>query len=73
MVMLPMSDHGIVIGAAEPRIEGMTVVTSIGLKLIGLVVVTLATKLSAGDAVVLTPSILRLIPGDEDSTFSADR
>lgn len=46
-----MSDQGIVIEADEPLIEGMTVVRSIGTKFEEFV--TLATKLSAGEAVTL--------------------
>lgn len=53
VVVLLMSDQGMVMDAAEPRIDGITVVTSTGLKLAELTVVTVAAKTSAGEGVVV--------------------
>lgn len=53
VVALLISDHGMVMDAAEPRIDGMTVVTSTGLKLAELIVVTVVTNTSAGEGVVV--------------------
>lgn len=49
--LLVTSDQGIVIGVAEPLIEGITVVRLTGSKL--LMLLTLATNSSAGEAVIL--------------------
>lgn len=53
VILLLISDHGIVIDAGDPRIDGMTVVTSIGLKYVDLVVITPAANSSAGEVVTL--------------------
>lgn len=56
VVLFAMSDHGIVIGVAEPRIDGITVVRLTGSKEEPSKV-TLVTNWSAGDAVILAASI----------------
>lgn len=53
VVVLLMSDQGMVMDAGEPRIDGITVVTSTGLKLAELTVVTVAANTSAGEGVVV--------------------
>ena len=70
LVLLLMSAHGMVIGAAEPLIEGMTVVRLTGTK--SVVAETPDTKLSAGEIVTSlagdTVVKSRVISGDLEET-----